>query len=131
MTQSDRKETPVLTEKQRRVIPFIVSASSLGDGCKAAGISRNTLYEWFKSPGFRDELQKAREQVVSDALDVLRQNVTRAVETLARLLGETESETLKRLVANDIIDHTLRAKELQDLEKRIIALEKAILEGSK
>ena len=61
-----------------------------------------------------------------EALDTLRQNVTRAVDTLARLLGETESETLQRLIANDIISHTLRAKELQDLEKRIEILERKL-----
>ena len=68
---------------------------------------------------FKAALKKQRDLVIEDALEVLKRNITVAVDTLIGLLRTTESETLKRLICNDIINHTIKSKEIEDLEKRI------------
>jgi hypothetical protein len=47
-----------------------------------------------------------------------------AVRQLAGLLGSAD-ERLRRQVCKDIIEHALRVRELEDVEQRVTALEKA------
>ena len=48
--------------------------------------------------------------------------LAKAVETLAGML-DGKDDRLKRLTANDIINHVLKHKELAELEQRLEALE--------
>ena len=116
-----------LTERQLKAIPFLISSSTYEEGRKRARIGKKTLYEWLKDPGFKAELKRRRNEIVKEAFDVLRDNITRAVRTLVGLLDTTRPET-KRRVANDIINLTLKDKELQDIEKRLDNIEKTLQE---
>jgi hypothetical protein len=126
MTDTDTQRG-ALTERQVKAIPHLVASTSYEKGCKAAGISRNTLYEWLKDPVFKAELKSQRDQVIESALDVLKGHISGAVEALVGLLS-TKNEYLKRTVANDIIEHVLKGRELEDLEQRIANLEKILTE---
>ena len=111
-----------LTERQVKAIPHLVASTSYEQGCKKAGISRNTLYDWLKDPAFKTEFKSQRDQVIEGALDVLKGHIGAAVEALVKLLP-TKNEYLRRTVANDIIDHVMKGKELEELENRISHLE--------
>jgi hypothetical protein len=124
MTKDDR-DKGVLSERQVKSIPHLVAAPNYEKGRRKAGISRNTLYEWLKDPAFTTELKSQRNQVIDGALDVLKGHVGGAVEALVGLLP-TKNEYLRRTVANDIIEHVMKGKELDELEKRLKALENAI-----
>jgi hypothetical protein len=54
-------------------------------------------------------------------------SLTKAVNALTGLL-DTNDSRLKRLVYNNIIDHILQRKEIEDLEKRLIAIEQRLAE---
>ncbi len=117
------KET--LTEKQLRAIPFLLAAPSIEDGCKRAKVGKATVYAWLKEDAFREELRRQRERVVEGALETLKASITKATETLVRLL-DSQNEAIRKGAANDIINFTLKAMELQDLEKRLSVVEKAV-----
>jgi hypothetical protein len=57
----------------------------------------------------------------------MKANITKAVNTLVGLLN-TKNDNLKRWVANDILDHVLKAREIEDFEERDTTLEKLIKE---
>ena len=124
MTQADKKEGG-LTERQLKAIPHLVASTTYEKGCREARISRNTLYEWLKDETFKAELKAQRDRVIDGALDLLKGHISSAVEALVGLL-KTRNEYLKRTVANDIIEHVFRGKEIEDLEKRIARLEEAV-----
>jgi len=128
MTKNDISDGQDLTERQRKAIPHLVASPTYEEGRKKARISRNALYEWLKNPVFKEELKKAREIIVTEALETLKSSVTKATETLVDLLTTTENDSLKRLICNDIISHTLKAKELQDIEERLSSIERIVLE---
>ncbi len=118
-----------LSERQLKAIPGILSAPTIDGGCNKAGISRKTFYEWLKDPAFSEALRRHRDLIVGDALDMLKHSMTKAVETLVGLLDDGESNSyMKRLVSNDVIGHVLKARELEDLEKRIARIEEMIRE---
>jgi HD-like signal output (HDOD) protein len=114
-----------LTEEQLRAIPFLLAAPSIEEGCKRAKIGKATVYEWLKEDAFREELRRQRERVVEGALETLKASITKATETLVGLL-DSQNEAIRKGAANDIINFTLKAMELQDLEKRLSAIEKAV-----
>jgi len=125
MTKSDTSRVGKLSERQRKAIPFLVNAPTVEGGCKGAQISRETYYQWLSDPLFKDELKRHRDQVIEEALNVIKANVTKAVNALVGLLN-TKNEFLRRAVANDILGHVLRSKEIEDIGKRVDALERKL-----
>jgi hypothetical protein len=127
MTEKDKSSAENLSERQRKSIPYLVASPTMEEGRRKAKLSKNALYEWLKNPVFRQELGAQRDLVITEALDTLKGHMSKATETLVGLLN-TDSDSLRRYVANDIINHVLKAKELQDLEERLERLEKIVLE---
>ncbi len=119
MTKADKSG---LSERQKKAIPFFLGSRSEGDCCSLAQISRQTYYEWLKDPSFRTELSRLRNVVVEDAVETLKFQTSRAIDTLVKLL-DVDSPALQRNVANDILHHVVKFKEIQEIEKRLDALE--------
>lgn len=127
MTEYYEKPEKKLTDRQIKAIPFFVTSPTIEEGCKKAKISKNAFYDWLKDPLFKAELERQRNLVVDEALDTLKNNMTEAVRTLVDLLS-SDSGHLKRYVANDIINHILKSRELRGIEERLTAIEKLIAE---
>ena len=73
-------------------------------------------------PEFHAELHRQREEVAREALGILEQSLTRAIETLVGLL-DTNDDRLKRLICNDVLNHILKYHEIKDLDQRLGQLE--------
>lgn len=120
MTKSDQNG---LSERQLKALPFFVASSSDVEACRKANISKQTYYEWLKDPHFNAELKRLRDLVIDDAVEQLKSHTGKAVTTLVNLL-DSNNCALQRGVANDILTYVARYKEIQELEKRIEAIEK-------
>ena len=128
MTELDTKEDQGLTSKQLKAVPHLIASKTLKDGCKKAKISRQTLYTWLGDPVFKKELRNKRDIIIEEALEDLKGNVVKASDTLIGLLDKTDSEPLKRYIAKDIIDYVMKARELGELEERLLKVERIVLE---
>jgi len=125
---SKKTETKTeLTQRQIKAIPSIVTSPTYTQGCKKAKIHKATLYKWLKDPVFKTELDRQRDEVASEAFGVLTQSLTKAVETLSGLL-DNKDDRIKRLTAKDVIDFIIRHKENEDLDKRLMEVEKRLAE---
>ena len=111
-----------LSERQKKALPHIIGAKTEIEGCRQAEISPQTYYEWLKEPAFKAELAKQRNMVIESAIDGLKACATKAVDTLVKLL-DSESHAIQRGVANDILNHIARFKELKELEDRVRLIE--------
>ena len=120
-------EKPKLSRRQFKAIPFLVSRPTYTQGCEKAKINKTTLYKWLKNPEFKAKLDRQRDDVAAEAFGVLTQNLTKAVEALVGLL-DNKDDRLKRLTAKDVIDFIIRHKEIEDLDKRLTAIEKRLSE---
>ena len=114
-----------LSDKQLRVIPYLLAAPSIEEGCKQAKIAKATLYEWLKNETFKGEIRRQRQEIVTGALETLKANVTKATEVLVGLL-DSQNEGIKYRAAKDIIEFTQKALEFEELERRIAAIEDQI-----
>jgi len=116
-----------LTERQRRCLPFLISCKNVTEGCKRAGITTECFYTWLEQPHFKTELNRLRNAAMNQGLQQLRDAVTEASRRLIDLL-ESESEETRRKAACNILEYSLRIAELQEVENRLIQIEKVILE---
>ncbi len=128
MTEKDFPDE--LTDRQLKAIPYLVSSPTLEEGRKKARVSKNALFTWLRDPVFKNELQRQRNVVITEALEILKGHLVKATESLVDLL-ETDSDSLRRHVANDIIGHALKWKEIEDLEKRLCDVEQLIFSQRK
>lgn len=116
-----------LSDRQKRALPFLSVAPSVQEACRQAKIRTDTYYRWLKNPHFVSALKMQQNELVTDAMNCLRANIGRAVSTLVNLL-DSENDFLKRSVANDIITHYLKYRELSEIEERLETVEKFVLE---
>lgn len=116
-----------LTNRQLLAISHLIVSSSLEEASQRAKVSRNTLYKWLKNEDFKAELKRQRDEVIREALDRLKMAITKAVEGLIKLT-EAKREEVRRLACNDIITHTLKSIEIEDIEQRLDRVERIVLE---
>jgi len=115
-----------LTRRQARAIPLILGAKSVGEGCAMAGVKRQTWYNWMHHEGFKAAVCAQKEAASSEALGCLKAALTAAVQGLTGLV-EAEQASVRLKACTEVIDYFLKVRELEDTERRLAALEKAIL----
>jgi hypothetical protein len=116
-----------LTDRQRRVIPFLLASPSTEEACRRARINKSTVYEWLRDEAFRHELKCQRDVVIERALDSLKANLAKATETLVKHL-DSEHENISIRAAESIIEFTQKALEHEVWERRIEALEAKLIQ---
>ena len=116
------KDEERLTDRQRRVIPYLLSSPSTEEACRRARINKTTVYEWLKDEAFRQEHRRQRDAVIERALDSLKANIAKATETLVKHL-DSDREHISIRAAESIIEFAQKAIEHEELERRIEVLE--------
>ena len=126
VTESDKTGHPgeesALTPRQAKFLPILLASPTYTQACQAGRVSRETLYEWLRQPGFKAELDRQRDELVAQGFALISQSVVKAVETLVGLLDGSDGR-LKRLAARDVLDQHAKFRELDDLTRRIEAIE--------
>jgi Helix-turn-helix of insertion element transposase len=125
--EDDNDEPKELTSKQKRALPYLLEARSIEEGCKRAGVSKATVYEWLKNDVFRNELKRQRNLIIDSAVDTLKANIAKATETLVKHL-DSEHENISIRAAESIIEFAQKALEHEELERRIEALEAKLIQ---
>ncbi|HRS97117.1 MAG TPA: hypothetical protein P5040_02955, partial [Smithella sp.] len=54
-----------INTKQKRAIAYLVAAKDIESGCRAAGISTTTYYDWIKNPVFADAIDTQRNYLIT------------------------------------------------------------------
>jgi hypothetical protein len=117
-----KKPTGQLSAKQLQAVPFFVTSHSVVEGCKLAGISVQTYYDWCKDAAFKAELEKARDELRQTTFSILRANLPIAALTLVELL-KSPNDAVRRLAARDMIDLTVQNIEMTKFDERLKELE--------
>lgn len=128
-TESDRirhsNAGSKLTARQVKFLPVLLANPTYTQACQAGQVSRDTLYEWLRQPAFKAELERQRDELVAQGFALLSQSVVKAVETLVELLDGGD-RNVRRLAAVNILSQHLRFRELDDLARRIDAIEERL-----
>ena len=90
---------------------------------KAAGVSQRQLQEWLTQPDFSAALSEAQSAMIGAATMRLTALSGLAVGALAECLGPYTNEKTALQAATIVLDRILRFRELDDMERRLQALE--------
>lgn len=112
-------------------IAALLTQRSIQEAAKAVGIGEQTLLRWMKLPEFDAEYRKARRMAFRQAVSRLQQASGAAATTLTKVMVDPATPpAVKVRAAECILDHGLKAIEVEDIEARVTELERAA-EGAK
>jgi hypothetical protein len=99
---------------------------------RQASVSERTAYRRLAEDTFRQNVQKARSQMLGQTIGWLSRSGATAVQTLLGLCLNGKSESVKQSASRSILEFLFRGTELIELERRIGASEeRAATEGRK
>ena len=128
MEKTVRNQTNIISERQRRALPSLLSAKTITEGYELAGISKTQYYAWKKQPAFKAEYERQSNEIVKDSFSNLKRLAAQAVETMGNLL-KSKSAHVRFRAANAIIEHLIKVREQEDISDRIAELERIVEEG--
>jgi transposase-like protein len=112
--------------KKEAAIAALLTNRNIEEAAKAVGISANTLLNWLKIPEFDQAYRQARRDAFRQSVARLQHASGAAVTTLLKIMVDGTAPASTRLRAADIVlAHTSKAIEIEDVEARVAALERA------
>ncbi len=112
--------------KKEEAIAALLTQRSVEEAARVAGIGTQTLHRWLKLPEFQAAYREARRAAVSQSNARLQQASSAAVSTLLKIMVDPSSPASSRVRAADrVLDRAKQAIEIEDIEVRLAALERA------
>ncbi len=121
-----------LSAKQEAALLALLSHGTIEASYEAAGVSKATMWRFMQLPEFQARYRAARRQLVETAIAQLQQDCTIAVRVLREVAEDREAPASSRVAAaKTILDQSVSAIELMDLQERIEKLEELSPEQEK
>jgi hypothetical protein len=113
-----------LSRKEETTISALLTQGTLAEAASLAGIGEATLRRWLQRDDFQAAYRRARREAVSQAVAHLQRVSGEAVETLRTIMNDDQKPSSTRVTAARVIlELSIKAVDLEDLEVRIAALE--------
>jgi hypothetical protein len=121
-----------LTSKQEKALIALLDCGETKEAARIAGVGETTLWRWLQLPEFQARYRAARRQVVETAIAQLQSDCTIAVRVLREVAEDNQAPASSRVAAaRTIIEQSVSAIELMDLQERIERLEELSNESGK
>ena len=119
-----------LTTKQEKALVALLDCGEVKEAARVAGVGETTLWRWMQLPEFQARHRGARRQLVETAISQLQSNCTSAVRVLVEVAEDTSAPASSRVsAAKAILEQSISAVELMDMEERIKRLEELNEDG--
>ncbi len=126
MSEETRGHGSKFNRKREEAIQALCTQRNVDEAARAAGVSKRTLLRWMKLPEFREAYLEARREVLSQSNARMQQASGAAVATLLKIMVDAGAPPAARVRAADrILSGARQAMELEDIEVRLAALERA------
>ncbi len=124
--------TEKLTLKQEAALLALLDNSTIEAAYKAAGISKATMWRFMQDANFQACYRASRRQLVETAIGQLQKHATTAARVLVTIAEDESAPASSRVAAaKTILDQSVSAIELMDLQERIERLEELLPEQEK
>ena len=84
-------EPAALTHRQITALPFIISAPTLAEGARRAGLVRTSIYRWMGDDQFRTRFERLRDEALSLAQAEMKGVALKGAMVLAEMLDDPSS----------------------------------------
>ncbi len=112
-----------LTPKQQKAIAALLAGQTMEAAAQAASVNATTIYRWLDDPIFKAAHDTGRRQLAELAMSKLQGLADTAVDVVSSLMQEGNPPAIRLRAAMAILDNNTKWFELQDIVKRIEALE--------
>lgn len=131
-TSRKQQEIADLTPKQHKAIAALLTEPTIGAAATAAGVGERTLYTWLGDAGFRVVYLAARREAVGQAVAQLQRISSEAVLVLQSVMNDATKPASARIAAaRSVLEFSIKAVEMEELEQRLVALEAAYAKQQK
>lgn len=112
------------TIPDEKIIAVLLTTSTRIEAADNLGISTETLYKRMKKDTFKVKYQKAKDDLISDAIGYLQATMKEAIDTVAEVMRDTDNAPQVRINAADtIMRYAIKLTETVEIVERIEALE--------
>ena len=116
-------------DERSRAIIALMECGTVSGAAEALGVSRQTLWRWSKEPAFQAQLLEAKREANSAGLARLQNNLAGAVQTLEEIMRDPQLFAGARVhAAKAVLYGSIKAREIEDMEVRIKAVERQLQE---
>ena len=115
---------------EAKLLVALAGGATITAAAKSAGIAERTAYRYLENETFRQEVARARAEMISRAVALLAGSACKAAAALRKLLT-AESENVRRLAAVSIIDGLYKLRSSDEFETRLQRLEQLLNKESK
>ncbi|HEX7312314.1 MAG TPA: hypothetical protein VF297_00085 [Pyrinomonadaceae bacterium] len=120
-------ETEKLPGKQERALAALLNNPTVRDAAAEAKVLEATLYRYMREATFAERLKEVRRGAVEHLTARLQAKASAAAKVLSEVAeDETKPASVRVSAAKAVIEYTLKAFELGDLDERLKALEQAL-----
>ncbi len=121
------RDIPKFPPKAERVLTALLHHGAVRAAAKEAGVSEATVFRYLQDPEFQSRYRDARRQLVETAIAQLQSDCTIAVRVLREVAEDKQAPASSRVAAaKTIIEQSIGAIELMDLQERVEHLEKML-----
>ena len=127
MKATERKATEEkLSAKQEKALLALLDCGEIKAAAAKAAVGETTLWRWLQEPGFQKSYRAARRALVETAISQLQSDCTIAVRVLREVAEDRSAPSSSRVAAaRTILEQSVNAIELIDLQERVEHLERA------
>jgi transposase-like protein len=112
--------------KKEEAIAALLTQRNVEEAARSIGIAPDTLLRWMKDPVFDKEYREARRAAFGQSVARLQQGSSAAATTLLKMLIDPATPASVRVRAAEcILNHSIKAIEVEDIEARVSELERA------
>ncbi len=112
--------------KQEEAVAALLTQRNVEEAARSVGIDPKTLLRWLKVPEFQNAFREARRAAFSQSVARLQQGSSAAATTLLKIMVDQNAPYSTRVRAAEcVMNQTMKALELEDVEARVSELERA------
>ncbi|MDT5262278.1 MAG: hypothetical protein QOC61_1282 [Acidobacteriota bacterium] len=116
-----------LTPKQDKALVSLLATGEVRAAAKDAGVGETTLWRWLKEDAFNAAYRDRRRGLVEASAARLTADSASASKVLREIAEDTTAPASSRVAAaRAIIEHSIKAVEVLDLEPRLKEIEKML-----
>lgn len=113
-----------------KILGALLAAGSVRKAAQIADVSEATIRNRLNDDAFREQYEKAKASVLSEACDSLAARLTSAVDALSSVLdSDSTPAPVKVSAADSLLRHGLRYVEVANVLRRLDALEQRTNDG--
>jgi hypothetical protein len=117
--------------KKEDAIVALLTHRTVEEAARAINVATKTLLRWMKEPGFDLAYRTAKRAAFAQSIARLHHLSSAAVSTLGKVMLDSATPPATKVRAADsILNHTIKAIEIEDIEGRVAALEQAAPQGN-